>query len=167
MWHLSALLLSLKYLQTSYFKTTCLKGWDAVIKERYRPFFLGYHENVGLKTDTSITFACKQSAYYHKQSCYYVDVNEIWVFNFKCLRISPTFHPVLFVVLLPVDTLYLVGCPCPVSLQKHRRQILWCREDFIHHFFCIMAISINNRQLAAMNCLNTVEVAATCRFSIA
>ena len=43
----------------------------------------------------------------------------------------------------------------------------WYREDFIHHFFWKMDISINNRQLAAMNCLNTVEVAATCRFSIA
>ena len=30
-----------------------------------------------------------------------------------------------------------------------------------------MDISIDNRKLAAMNCLNTVEVAATCRFSIA
>ncbi len=59
MWHLSALLLPLKYLQTSYFKTTCSKGLDAAIKERYRPFFLGCHENVGLKTDTSII--CRQT----------------------------------------------------------------------------------------------------------
>ena len=32
--------------------------------------------------------AGKQSAYYPQPSYYYVDVNEIWVFNLKCLRIS-------------------------------------------------------------------------------